>query len=190
MPLKTIPLVAAAILAMGAAPAPKAPPPKAASASAAVKPAARTAPAPRDDGFNAGDPASMVAVLALADAKAVVAGKEADSVFLTVTTNTVSFIAQFAGCDGQGRKCRVVQFDNMADKAGPTLSQINGYNQTSATCRGFQDKGGKAHVVYSTLLFTADSRDRMIQHLAAWRGCLAEFRDFVNDPTAFLAAAP
>ena len=190
MSWKTLAFVAAAILALGAAPVPKAAPAKSAPAKAAVKPAARTALAPRDDGFDARDPASMVALLALTDAKAVVAGKEADSVFLKVTTNTVAFIVQFAGCDPQGRKCRAVQFDNTADKACPTLGQINGYNQTSATCRSIKDKSGQAHVLYSTLLLTADSRDRITQHLSAWQGCLAEFRDFVNDPTAYLAAAP
>ncbi len=188
MSFKTLALVAAAILAMGAAPAPKFAPAKTTPAKVATRALPKTATP--DAAFDARDPASMVAVLASADAKAVVAGKEADSVFLTVTTNTVPFIAQFAGCDPQGRKCQAVQFDNMADKASPTLSQINAYNQTSAMCRGFQDKGGKAHVVYSTLLFNADTRERITQQLVAWRGCLAEFRDFVNDPTAYLASAP
>ncbi len=189
MPLKTVALVAAAILAMGAAPAPKAAPPKVAPAKAApAKVLAR--PAPRDDGFDARDPATMIAILSAAGAKAEVAHREADAVYLTVTSTSAAFLVQFASCDGQGRKCAVALFDSTAEKAAPTLGQINAYNQTSAMCRGFQDKGGKAHVLYSNLLFAADTRERLTQQLVAWRGCLAEFRDFVNDPTAYLAAAP
>jgi len=188
MSWKTTVLAAAAILLMGAGPAAKAAAPKPPPAKAAAKPAAK--PAAVADAFDARDPASMVALLASAGAKAEVAHKEADAVYLAVTSTSAAFTTQFAGCDAQGRKCAVVLFDSTADKASPTLSQINAYNQTSAMCRGFQDKGGKAHVIYSTLLFTADGRDRITRHLVAWRGCLAEFRDFVNDPVAYLAAAP
>ena len=184
MSWKTLALVAAAILAMGAAPAPKTAPAKAGPAKTATK------LAPRDDGFDARDPAAMIAILGAAGAKAEVAHREADAVYLTVTSSSAAFTAQFAGCDAQGRKCAVVLFDSVAQKASPTLSQINAYNQTSAMCRGFQDKGGKAHVVYSTLLFAADTRERITQQLVAWRGCLAEHRDFVNDPVAYLASAP
>jgi len=186
MTWKTLALVAAAILMTAAAP--KATAPKPAPAKAAAKPPAK--PPAADPSFDARDPAGMVALLGAAGAKAEVAHKEADAVYLTVTSTSAAFTTQFAGCDAQGRKCAVVLFDSVADKPSPTLGQINAYNQTSAMCRGFQDKGGKAHVVYSALLFTADSRDRITQQLVAWRGCLAEFRDFVNDPVAYLAAAP
>jgi hypothetical protein len=111
-------------------------------------------------------------------------------VFLTVTSATVAFTAQFAGCDAQGRKCAVVLFDNQNGGASPTLGQVNAFNQTSATCRSYQDKAGKAHVLYSTLLFADDSSGQIIRQLAAWRGCLAEFGAFVKDPTAYLAEAP
>lgn len=194
---KTAALIAAAVLMTGAAPASKAPAPKPAAAKA---PAARTSPkadtaaarpAPAPAGFvDARDPASMVALLATAGAKGEIAHREADAVFLTVTSATVAFTAQFAGCDAQGRKCAVVLFDNQNAGASPTLSQINAFNQTSATCRSYQDKGGKAHVLYSTLLFASDSSERITQQLAAWRGCLAEFATFVKDPTAYLAEAP
>ena len=187
---KTAVLIAAAILMTGAAPASKAPAAKAPAAKAAPKaggPTARPAPA----GFvDARDPASMVALLAAAGAKGEIAHREADAVFLTVSSATVGFTAQFAGCDAQGRKCAVVLFDNQNAGASPALSQINSFNQTSATCRAYQDKAGKAHVLYSTLLFADDTSARVTQHLAAWRGCLAEFATFVKDPTAYLAEAP
>ena len=184
---KTAALIAAAILLTGAAPAPKTAAPK----GPAPKPPAAAAAKPAPAGFvDARDPASMVALLATAGAKGEIAHREADSVFLAVSSATVSFTAQFAGCDAQGRKCAAVLFDNQNAGASPTLGQINSFNQTSATCRGYQDKAGKAHVLYSTLLFANDSSDRIIQHLAAWRGCLAEFGSFVKDPTAYLAEAP
>jgi hypothetical protein len=187
---KTAALIAAAVLMTGAAPPPKAAapkPPAAKAGSKAVAPTAKSTPA----GFvDARDPASMVALLATAGAKGQIAHREADSVFLTVTSATVGFTAQFAGCDAQGRKCAVVLFDSQNAGASPTLGQINAFNQTSATCRSYQDKAGKAHVLYSTLLFANDSSQRITQQLAAWRGCLAEFGSFVKDPTAYLAEAP
>ena len=190
---KTTVLIAIAVLMTGAAPAskaPKVPTAKAPATKAAPKadtPVAKPGPA----GFvDARDPASMVALLATAGAKGEIAHREADSVFLTVTSATVAFTAQFAGCDAQGRKCAVVLFDNQNAGASPTLGQVNAFNQTSATCRSYQDKAGKAHVLYSTLLFANDSSERITQQLAAWRGCLAEFGSFVKDPTAYLAEAP
>lgn len=190
MSWKTLALVAAAILAMGAAPAPKAAPAKAPPAKAAVKAAAKAALTPRDDGFDARDPATMIAILGAAGAKAEVAHKEADAVYLSVASTAANFTVLFAGCDAQGRKCRAVLFDNAADTTSPTLGQFNAYNQTSAMCRGFQDKAGKPHVIYSSLVFGDDSRARLSSQLTAWQGCIAEFRDFLKDPTAFLAAAP
>jgi hypothetical protein len=190
---KTAALIAAAILLTGAAPAAKTSPAKApAPKPAAVKPKAGAAAAkPAPAGFvDARDPASMVALLAAAAAKAEIAHREADAVFLTVTSASVAFTAQFAGCDAQGRKCAAVLFDSQNAGASPALAQINSFNQTSATCRAYQDKAGKAHVLYSTLLFADDSSAQITQHLAAWRGCLAEFGAFVKDPTAYLAEAP
>jgi hypothetical protein len=180
---KTAALLAAAMLATGAAPAPKKP---------AAKPAVVAKPKPvvADAGFDARDPASMIAVLTAAGAKAEVAHKEADAVFLTVTSVAANFSVQYAGCDAQGRKCRAMLFDNPADKASPPLGQLNAYNQTSAMCRGYMDKAGKAHVIYSSLVFADDSRARMSSQLGAWQGCIAEFRDFLKDPTGYLASAP
>jgi len=192
---KTAALIAAAILMTGAAPASKAPAPKAAAPKSAAAKAAPKADAPAAKptvaGFvDARDPASIIALLATAGAKGEVAHREADAVFLAVTSASVSFTAQFAGCDAQGRKCAVVLFDNQNAAASPTLGQLNAFNQTSATCRSYQDKAGKAHVLYSTLLFADDSSARITQQLAAWRGCLAEFGTFVKDPNAYLAEAP
>jgi hypothetical protein len=180
---KTAALLAAAMLATGAAPVSKKP---------AAKPAVVAKPKPvvGDAGFDARDPASMIAVLTAAGAKAEVAHKEADAVFLTVTSVAANFSVQYAGCDAQGRKCRAMLFDNPADKASPPLGQLNAYNQTSAMCRGYMDKAGKAHVIYSSLVFADDSRARMSSQLGAWQGCIAEFRDFLKDPTGYLASAP
>jgi hypothetical protein len=194
MSWKITALLAVAVLATGAAPAPKSAPPKPATAKAVAKPTAKpAAPAAKaaPDGFvDARDPASMVALLASAGAKAEVAHKEADAVFLAVTSTAANFSILYAGCDAQGRKCKAMLFDNPADKASPPLGQLNAYNQTSAMCRAFQDKAGKAHVIYSTLVFEDDSRARVTSQLAAWQGCIAEFRDFLKDPTAYLASAP
>ena len=71
----------------------------------------------------------------------------------------------------------------------PTLAQINAFNQTSVLCRLYQDKSGKAHVEYSTLLLPKDGRTEMLLHLNAWRGCLADFEAFLKDPTGYLAGA-
>jgi len=57
-------------------------------------------------------------------------------------------------------------------------------------CRGYEDKAGKPHVVYSTLLFESDTRDRVRQQFLAWTGCIGEFRNFLRDPNAYLASAP
>jgi hypothetical protein len=179
---KMVAILSAAVLATGAAPARKAPTPKAASAKAPAKPAAKP--------FDARDPASMVALLDAAGATAAIAHKEADAVFLTVTSTAANFSVQYAGCDAQGRKCRAVLFDNLADATSPPLGQLNAYNQTSAMCRAFQDKAGKAHVINSTLVFADDTRQRSVSQLGAWQGCIAEFREFLKDPTAYLAIAP
>ena len=190
---KTTALIAAAVLATGAAQPPKAAAPKPAAPKAAAKPApkgAANARAASDAAFDSRDPASMVALLGAAGATASIAHTEADAVFLTVASTAANFSVQYAGCDAQGRECRAVLFDNATDKASPPLAQLNAYNQTSAMCRGFMDKAGKAHVIYSTLVFADDNRARVVSQLGAWQGCIAEFRDFLKDPTAYLASAP
>jgi hypothetical protein len=185
---KTSALLACAVLAMGAArkpaPAPAAPV-AAAPAQAQAAPAAKPA-AP----FDPRDPASLAALLATVGAKATVSRREDDAVLVAVTSTAANFSAQYAGCNAQGRACKAVLFDNMVDQAGPTFAQLNAFNQTSAMCRGYEDKASKPHVIYSTLLFDDDSRDRMKTQVAAWTGCIAEFRNFLKDPNGYLASAP
>jgi hypothetical protein len=188
---KTTALLACAVLAMGAAhkPAPEAP------ASAPAKPPA-AAPAPAkpaakpEEPFDARDPASLVALLATVGAKGVVSRREDDAVMVTVTSAAANFSAQYAGCNAQGRVCKAVLFDNMIDQPGPAFAQLNAFNQTSAMCRGYEDRSSKPHVIYSTLLFEDDGRDRMKTQVAAWTGCIAEFRNFLKDPNGYLASAP
>jgi hypothetical protein len=185
---KTTALAAAALMAMGAAPAKPTTPAKAATAR--PKPAAPAAKPASDASFDARDPASLIAILVAAGAKGQVARKEADGVFVTVTSTAADFSMQFAGCDAQGRKCKAVLLDSLGGDARPTPAQLNAFNQTSVMCRGYQDKASKPHVVYSTLLFPDDSKDRVRTQFAAWQGCIGDFRDFLKDPDAYLSSAP
>ena len=174
-------LAACAVLLCAAAPkAAKAPPAKAA-------PGVKAAPKP---GFDVRDPASLIALLGSAGAKAQVARKDEDAVLLTVQSVAANFSIQFADCDRQGRACKAAFFDLMAGRASPPIGQLNAFNQSSVMCRAYQDKTGKPHVVYSTLLFADDTRQHATTQLAAWQGCVGEFGVFLKDPNAYLAAAP
>ncbi|CAN7566970.1 hypothetical protein LJR225_004196 [Phenylobacterium sp. LjRoot225] len=160
--------------------------------AAAPKPAGRAAPAPapaRAAALDARDPASLITLLSSLSAKAEVAQRDGDAVFLTVTSPTEVFSVQFAGCDAQGRKCQALLFDRPSAQGSPTLVQLNAFNQTSVMCRLYQDKGGRAHVLYSSLLFQKDGRAEMLMHLNAWRGCIGDFSAFQKDPAGFLAGA-
>lgn len=172
-------LVLVAALTAGAAPKPKPPPAMAPKASPAKPPA-----------FDARDPASLVALLAILDAKAEVAAKVEDGVLVRVSSPAGGFLAQYAGCNAQGRGCSGLQFDASAEQRTSTLAEINGFNQSSLACRIYQDKAGKPHVLYSTLVFAGDSRQEMLTHISAWRGCLGEFGAFLKDPPGYLASAP
>lgn len=176
MSVRAFVLIAAAVLCAAAAPPPKKP-------AAAVRPAAAAAP------FDARDPASLIALLATLEAKAQVAGKGEDTVDLKVTTPAYGFAVQYAGCTAQGRACKAMLFTAQSERA-PTLVQINAFNQTSLTCRSFQDRAGKPHLAYSALISAQDNRDEMRAHLGAWQGCLGEFGAFVADPARYLAEAP
>lgn len=190
---KTTALLACAVLAMGAAKKPATPKaPAAAPAATSATPAAAAPAKPAvkpEEPFDSRDPASLVALLGTVGAKGVVSRREDDSVMVTVTSAAANFSAQYAGC-AQGRVCKAVLFDNMIDQPGPTFAQLNAFNQTSAMCRGYEDKSSKPHVIYSTLLFEDDGRDRMKTQVAAWTGCIAEFRNFLKDPNGYLASAP
>ncbi|WP_411287694.1 hypothetical protein [Phenylobacterium sp.] len=173
-------LILVAGLSMGLAQAPK----PAAKAAPPVRPAASAGP------FDAQDPMSLIALLASLDAQATISGKAEDAVNLKVTTPAYAFGAQYAGCDAQGRKCKAVAFSTLSTSRTATLAQLNGFNQSSITCRVWQDRQGKPHVMYSALVQPQDSREAMRGHLGAWQGCLATFGDFLADPNAYLASAP
>jgi len=167
-------LLAAAALCLGAAPAK--PPP--------AKPVA-TPVAPTDPQ----NPQTLIALLATLGAKASVSERAEDTVQFKVETPHYGFGGHFAGCDRQGRKCKAVAFTTQAATT-PTLAELNGFNQTSLTCRAWQDKAGKPHVMYAALLSPTDNEAVLKTHLGAWQGCLAEFGDFLKDPKAYLASAP
>ena len=187
---KTTALVAAAVLIAGAAPKPAPPKPVAAAKAPAAKPApAKPATAPVAN-FDARNPASVVELLNAGGGKAAIARKDPDEVLVTVASVAANFSLQFAACDAQGRACKAVQFDSMVEAPGPSFAQLNAFNQTSAMCRGTEDKAGKPHVLYSTLLFADDTYDHFRTQVAAWTGCIGEFRNFLKDPSAYLASAP
>lgn len=187
MPWKTAALILAAVLTAGAAPKPAPPKPAAAKAAPAKPAPAKAAPVAN---FDARNPASVVELLNAGGGKAAIASKDPDAVLVTVTSVAANFSLQFAACDAQGRACKAVQFDYMEDKAGPTFAQVNAFNQTSATCRATEDRAGKPHVLYSTLLFEDEPYDHFRTHVLAWTGCIGEFRNFLRDPSAYLASAP
>ena len=179
---KSLVLILAAVACMAASPKPAQKP-----AAKAAKPGA-AAPA-RGGALDTRDPASLIAVLTGLSAQAQVARREGDAVFVTVTSPTETFSAQFAGCDAQGRNCQALLFDRQGGQGGPTLGQLNAFNQTSVMCRLYQDKGGRPHVLYSTLLFPGDGHAELLMHVNAWRGCIGDFDAFLKDPTGFLASS-
>jgi hypothetical protein len=130
-----------------------------------------------------------MALLGEAGAQVQTNRREDDAVFVTVTSTAANFSLQFAGCNPQGRGCQAALFDSVLAGASPSLQQINGFNQTSVVCRIYQDKGGGTHATYATLLLKSDTRDSARTQLAAWQGCVAEARDFMRDPVAYLANA-
>ena len=182
-------LIPAALLCLGAAqaqkPAAKAPAAKAPAAKAAPK----ATPTPAASAWDAQNPQSLIELLAASGAKAQMGRREEDSVFLTVTSTAANFSVQFAGCNAQGRACQAALFEALLDRGAPTLVQLNGFNQTSVMCRLFQDRTGKTHLLYSSILTKSDTRDSVRTHLAAWQGCLVDGADFVRDPVSYLAKA-
>lgn len=183
-------LIAAALAcaAAGPKPGPKTAGPKT-PAHGEAKPAPAGAAPARAAALDARDPASLTALLAQLNAKAQVSRREGDAVFLTVTSPTEVFSAQYAGCDAQGRGCQAVLFDRQGVEGQPTLAQVNAFNQTSVLCRVYQDKAGRAHLEYSTLLLANEGRSELLMHLNAWRGCIGDFVGFLKDPNGYLAGA-
>ena len=78
----------------------------------------------------------------------------------------------------------------MVEQPGPSFAQLNAFNQTEALCRGYEDKTGKPHVLFSTLLFADDPYEHFRTEMQAWTGCIADFRNFLKDPNGYLASAP
>jgi hypothetical protein len=186
---RSLVLLAAALACIAAAPAPK-PPAKA----PAVKTAPKAVAAPvtklvASGPFDIRSPASLVSLLTAAGATAKIDKTEDDGVLVGVTSVAANFSIQFAGCERSGRNCKAMLLDAPTDGA-PTLAQLNAFNQTSATCRSYQDRSGKAHILYSALLFADDNREHAATELAGWQGCIAEFHTFLQDPNAYLAEAP
>jgi hypothetical protein len=188
---KTTALVAALLSATGVAAKPAAPKaaPPAKAAPAKPTPAAKPVVSPVAD-FDARNPASVVAILNAGGGKASIVQKDSDAVLLTFASVAANFTVLFADCDAQGRACKAVAFDYGDDKAGPTFAQVNAFNQTSALCRSYEDKTGKAHIVYSTLLFANEPYEHFRTQMLAWTGCIGEFRNFLKDPNGYLASAP
>jgi hypothetical protein len=194
MSWKTAALIAAAILTMGAAHKPAAP--KAAAPAAKAGPA-KPAPAPAAGkfvspvaDFDARNPTSVMAVLNSGGGKASLLQKDADTVLVGFVSIAANFTLQFEACDAQGRACKAIEFDSIVEQPGPTFAQLNAFNQTSVMCRGYEDKAGKPHVVYSTLLFADAPYEHFRTQMLAWTGCIGEFRNFLKDPNGYLASAP
>jgi hypothetical protein len=194
MSWKTAALIAAAILTMGAAHKPAAP--KAAAPAAKAGPA-KPAPAPAAGkfvspvaDFDARNPTSVMAVLNSGGGKASLLQKDADTVLVGFVSLAANFTLQFEACDAQGRACKAIEFDSIVEQPGPTFAQLNAFNQTSVMCRGYEDKAGKPHVVYSTLLFADAPYEHFRTQMLAWTGCIGEFRNFLKDPNGYLASAP
>lgn len=179
MTRNTLLLLPAALVCLAAAPAPKAPVAK----SPAARPAVTAAP------FDAQNPQGLMEILGAAGAQAQTKAREEDSVFVAVTSTAANFSMQFAGCTPQGRGCRAVLLDAALDRTSVTAAQVNAFNQTSVMCRVYQDRSGAQHVLYSAILFRSMTREDASTHLQAWQGCLADARDFVKDPVAYLANA-
>jgi hypothetical protein len=182
----------AAPMAAGAAPAKPATKP-----AASAKPATPAAPKPVSPkplspvaDFDARNPLSVIAILNASGGKATLVNKQDDSVVVAFASVAANFNVQFAGCDAQGRACKAVQFDSVVEQPGPSFALMNAYNQSSALCRGYEDKTGKPHVLYSTLLFADDPYDHFRTEMQAWTGCIADFRNFLKDPSGYLASAP
>lgn len=189
MTFRTLLILPAALACLAAAPAQKAP---ATKAPAAKAPAAKAPPAkaaPLTGPFDATNPQALMDLLGQAGAKVQTNRRDADAVFVAVSSPAASFSIQFAGCNPQGRACRAVLLDGPMERGPATSAQINGFNQTSVMCRLYQDKAGVPHILYSAILFRTMSREDASTHLFAWQGCLADGRDFMRDPVAYLANA-
>jgi hypothetical protein len=140
--------------------------------------------------FDARSPADLVALLNSMGAKATISKTDDTSVFLQIETPSYAFNAQYVGCSAKGAACQGLAFSASSAQGRSTLAQLNSFNQTSITCRVYQDNVGKPHVMYSTMVFASVTREDMRIHIGAWQGCLSTFGLFLSDPIAYLADAP
>ena len=168
---------------MGATPAPKAAP------KVLAKPAAVKSAVVAGNMFDAQNPQSFIDLLSQAGAKSQIARREDDAVFVTTASKAASFSLQFVGCTPQGRACKALLLDLTLDRGAVSLGQLNQFNQTSVMCRLYQDRSALHHVVYSAVLFKSDTRADAAVQLQAWQGCIADGREFLKDPAAYLANA-
>lgn len=189
MTLRALLILPAALACLAAAPAQKAPATKAPAAKAPPAKAPPAKAAPLTGPFDATNPQALMDLLGQAGAKVQTNRREADAVFVAVSSPAASFSMQFAGCNPQGRACRAVLLDGALERGPATSAQVNAFNQTSVMCRLYQDNAGAPHILYSAILFKTMSRDDASTHLFAWQGCLADGRDFMRDPVAYLANA-
>ncbi|MBW8814948.1 MAG: hypothetical protein JF588_16125 [Caulobacterales bacterium] len=187
-------LAPAAALCLAAVHAPKAAPAKPAAPKPAAAPATARPAVPTTGPFDMTNPQGLMSVLDAAGAKVQTSKRDADSVFVAVTSPAANFSMQFAGCNEQGRACKAVLLDSALDslsKAGTPvrLEQVNAFNQTSVLCRIYQAKDGTPHVLFSAVLSASATREDGQGYMIAWQGCLADGRDFVHDPVSYLANA-
>jgi hypothetical protein len=176
--MRALPLalaLAVASPAVGAEPAKAAP-------KAPAKPAAGAA-------FDARDPAALVGLLALMDAKATVATSDQGIVVLDIVTPGGKFGAQFVDCDAKGKACGMVAFSTAFERRGPTLQQINVFNRTQVACRGYLTEDGRSNVMYGAMLTARMPAAEMKQHLGVWQGCLSTFGRFNREPKAYAPGA-
>ncbi len=183
-------LIPLAVLSLAATAQPKAP----AKSGSAAKPApakttAAKPPVAAPGAFDAQNPQSFIDLLTQAGAKAQIARRDGDTVFATAVSKAAAFSLQFVGCTPQGRACKAVLLDLTLDRGAATLPQLNQFNQTSVMCRLYQDRSALHHVVYSAVLFKSDTAGDAAVQLQAWQGCIADGREFLKDPVAYLANA-
>ena len=170
-----------ALAATAAKPAAKQP------AAAESKPAASKATKAKSGPFNASNPADMITLLSATGAKASIARREGDMVFLDIEVPGQNFNIQMIGCDPKGAACHAMALFTVLDKAGITLAQLNDFNRSQFACRGLQTPDGQPSVMYAALLDSHLTQDQIKTHLGVWQGCMKGFGDFVSDPVGFLS---
>lgn len=159
-------------------------------APAAAKPAAATpAGAAAIPGFDARDPAGVIALLKQMNAEGKILKTAGDVVVIGVTAPSLSFGVQMMGCDATAKACHAMVMSASSEKPA-TLTQINLFNRAQPMCRGLQNNEGKVTVMYFALVNPRTSLEETRQQMAVWGGCLANFGEFLKDPTAFPPKAP